>query len=106
MPSHSTVRALVRAVAYLRASGDDQQGSCPRQRAVIERWALEHGYVIVRWYVDDAIAGDDLTFRPQFEQMTRDITERGNSDAVVVLTLNRFARMDPADFFAAAKPFI
>jgi DNA invertase Pin-like site-specific DNA recombinase len=98
-------RRLIRAAGYLRASTDDQEGSCPRQRDAILRYAERHGYTIVRWYSDDGISGTSAE-RPGFLSMAADCESRGDFDAVLVLTLDRFARMDPADFFASAKPFI
>ena len=44
--------------------------------------------------------------RPGFREMAEDCAGGGGFDAVLVLTLDRFSRLDPADFFAAAKPFI
>jgi len=47
---NSTSRGLVPTVGYLRRSTAKQEKSIADQRREIERYATEHGYVIVRWY--------------------------------------------------------
>ena len=54
-----------RAVAYLRASTDDQKLGPEAQRAEIERWAQQQGVEVVAWQLDQGVSGgDDLEARP------------------------------------------
>ena len=45
------------AVGYARRSTDLQERSLPDQKVAVERWARDHGFRILRWFVDDAISG-------------------------------------------------
>jgi DNA invertase Pin-like site-specific DNA recombinase len=92
-------------VAYARASTDDQEGSCPRQLKAVREYAAKNGYALLREYIDDGFSGGSAE-RPDFRRMVADCGERGDFDAIIVFTQDRFSRLDPADFFAAAKPFI
>ena len=64
---------LTPTVAYVRASDDDQDGSCGQQRGLIGRYAAAHGYDILRWYEDDGISGLTAEDRPRFRAMTADL---------------------------------
>ena len=53
------------AVAYLRASTDDQHLSPDAQRAAIVAWAAREGVTVVSWHVDQGVSGAaDLADRP------------------------------------------
>ena len=53
------------AVAYLRASTDDQHLSPDAQRAAVETWARAAGVSVVSWHVDAGVSGAaDLGDRP------------------------------------------
>ena len=53
------------AVAYLRASTDDQHLSPDAQRAAIVAWAAREGVTVVSWHVDRGVSGAaDLADRP------------------------------------------
>jgi DNA invertase Pin-like site-specific DNA recombinase len=51
---------LIEAVGYLRLSRDDgeeESTSITNQRAIIDDWAKQHGFIITKWYVDDGYSG-------------------------------------------------
>ena len=90
---HVALSMRTPAVAYLRRSTDRQEQSIGDQRSEIARWAAEHGYDIVREYVDDAISGTSADKRPGFQQMIAD-AQRGLFKAVIVWNSDRFSRGD------------
>jgi DNA invertase Pin-like site-specific DNA recombinase len=84
------------AVGYLRTSSATNVGadkdSAKRQRAAIEGHAKSAGYVIVQWFDDDAVRGDnDIKNRPGFAAMLSRIAGNGVR-TIIVETANRFAR--------------
>jgi DNA invertase Pin-like site-specific DNA recombinase len=82
---------LIPAVAYIRCSSDQQvDASMPAQKSSIEKYAKEHGYHIIRWYVDEAISGWKEA-REQFQQLITDL-QRGDFEAVLCWDQNRFSR--------------
>ena len=81
------------AVAYLRRSTDKQDQSLRDQRLEVERYAKEHGYQIIREYVDDAISGTSADERPDFQRMIAEAA-RGDFAAVIVWNSDRFSRGD------------
>ena len=90
------------AAAYLRRSTDRQEQSIGDQRTAIERYATEHGFTIVREYVDDAISGADTKARKAFLQMIKEGTHRSAPfQYVLVYDVSRFGRTgaDEAGFF-------
>ena len=79
-------------VAYLRVSTEEQ--SLENQRLAIERWARENGYLVVRYYEDQAKSGAIPPLRREgFRSMIEDIP-RMNPKPVAVLTyeLSRVGR--------------
>jgi len=83
---------LIPAVGYLRRSTDLQERSIPDQRAYIEKWAAEHGYRIMRWYIDDAISGTSTKGRNAFEQMIAAAENGRDFDAILCYDISRFSR--------------
>ncbi len=83
---------LIPAAGYARRSTDLQERSIPDQKAYIEKWAAEHGYRIVRWYIDDAISGTSSRGRDDFARMI-DTAENGRDfDTVLCYDISRFSR--------------
>ncbi|TWU14740.1 Recombinase [Symmachiella macrocystis] len=86
---HST---LIVAVGYARRSTDLQDRSIPDQMAYIEKWAKEHGYRILRWYVDDAISGTSTRGRDDFGRMLDTAEGQRDFDTVLCYDISRFSR--------------
>ncbi len=82
-----------RAVAYLRVSSDKQGASIAQQKAAIELYAAQHGFVIVKWYIDDAVSGASVDGRQAFKQMQLDAKAPGRDwQFVLVYDVSRFSR--------------
>ena len=87
----------IKAVAYLRRSTPDkQEQSIFNQRSVIEKYAKEHNFEIMKYFIDDGISGTDTRSRKAFLDMISEGTKRGCPfSALLVLDLSRFSRADP-----------
>jgi DNA invertase Pin-like site-specific DNA recombinase len=83
---------LIPAVGYLRRSTDLQERSIPDQKAYIEKWAAEHGYRIVRWYIDDAISGTSTRGRNDFDRLIEDAENRRDFETIICYDIARFSR--------------
>ena len=86
--------AMLRAALYCRLSKDDMlQGdseSIKTQKAMLTQYTKEHGFLVVRIYVDDGYSG--LNFDcPSFNRMLDDI-EVGKIDVVITKDLSRLGR--------------
>lgn len=95
--SKVTVDAL-KAVAYLRASTDDQKLSPEAQRATIEAWAAREGVAIAAWHVDQGVSGAaELDGRPALAAALGALRSEG-AGLFVVARRDRLAR----DVYVAA----
>jgi DNA invertase Pin-like site-specific DNA recombinase len=89
-------RKLVEAVGYLRTSsssnvGDDKD-SGKRQRRKIEAFAKRTSFIVVDWFEDVAVSGnDDITARPGFAKLL-DRIEANGVRTVLIEDATRFAR--------------
>lgn len=92
------------AVGYLRRSTDKQEASIRDQRKAIEEYAAKNGYVIIRWYIDDGISGDDTENRLDFQRMRQD-TPNGDFTFVLCWDQDRFGRFDLLEAGYWIKPF-
>jgi DNA invertase Pin-like site-specific DNA recombinase len=92
----------VPAAAYCRMSSEQQDKSIEDQKAEITRYADKNGYKVVRWYVDEAISGDDET-RESFQRLVTDSRTIRDFDAVLVWAQDRFSRFDMMDAIAYWK---
>lgn len=80
---------------YCRLSCDDgdNQGdsnSIKNQKAILGKYATEHGYGNVQFYVDDGYSGTNFN-RPDFQRMIKDI-DAGNVATVIVKDMSRLGR--------------
>lgn len=80
------------AVGYARRSTDLQERSIPDQKTAVERWARDHGYRILRWFVDDAISGTSARGRDQFTRLIHEAENGRDFDAVLCYDMSRFSR--------------
>jgi DNA invertase Pin-like site-specific DNA recombinase len=91
---------LIPAVGYLRRSGDDdtQADSIPEQKRAVQEYADAHGYRIIRWYVDDAISGDDTAKRAGFLKMLNEAQTLCDFKVIITWDQARFGRFDSLEF--------
>ena len=79
---------------YCRLSRDDDlQGdsnSIINQKAILGKYAAEHGFTNLQYYVDDGYSGTNFN-RPDFQRMIRDI-ETGMIRTVIVKDMSRLGR--------------
>lgn len=80
------------AVGYARRSTEMQERSIPDQQAYVEQWAAEHGYTIVKWFLDDAVSGTGTRGRDAFAQMIAAAENGRDFDAVLCYDMSRFSR--------------
>src|SRR5688572_14649301 len=93
--SHSSGK--IPAVAYYRMSSDKQDKSIAEQRAELAPWAIAHGYVILREYIDEGINGDwETPKRKAFLRMLDD-ADAGDFAAILCWDQDRFGRFDSVD---------
>lgn len=90
--------------AYLRDSGGEEQDmSLDQQETEISRWAQQNGYVITRFFRDEARPGSSVTGRDAFSRMIDYFRQPGASErGIVIWSYSRFSRdIDDAQFFKA-----
>ncbi len=79
---------------YCRLSRDDElQGdsnSIINQKKILQKYALDHGWKNIRFYIDDGISGTTFN-RPGFQEMIADI-EAGIVKRVVIKDMSRLGR--------------
>lgn len=79
---------------YCRLSRDDElQGdsnSIINQKKILQKYALDHGWKNIRFYIDDGISGTTFN-RPGFQEMIADI-EAGIVKRVIIKDMSRLSR--------------
>ena len=79
---------------YCRLSRDDElQGdsnSIINQKKILQKYALDHGWKNIRFYIDDGISGTTFN-RPGFQEMIADI-EAGIVKRVIIKDMSRLGR--------------
>ncbi|MBQ8639407.1 MAG: recombinase family protein [Lachnospiraceae bacterium] len=88
---------MERAVMYMRLSRQDEgkeenrdSESIENQRMLLKEYAGQHGYQIVKEYVDEDCSGLNEE-RPGFQQMIRD-ARKGMFDVILAKSQSRFSR--------------
>jgi len=96
VPTH--LRDLIPAAQYVRMSDDGQQYSIENQKAAIQKYAEDHGFVIVQTYADEGKSGVVLNRREALRKLLDDV-ERGNPDykAILVYDVSRWGRFLNSD---------
>ncbi len=79
------------AVTYMRMSTDRQEYSIDSQERLIQSYAKQNNFSILRDYIDAGISGRTAEKRPQFLQMIED-SAKGEFDYVLIYDSSRFAR--------------
>ena len=69
-----------------------QERSIPDQQAYVEKWAVENGYTITRWYIDDAISGTSTKGRNAFESLIAASENNRDFDSILCYDISRFSR--------------
>lgn len=94
----------MKAVIYARYSSHNQrEESIEGQLRECHEFALRNDIVVIDEYIDRALSGKTDN-RPSFQQLIKD-SEKGHFDAVIMYTLDRFARnrYDSATYKAKLK---
>ena len=82
---------MVKAVVYARYSSHNQrEESIEGQLRKCHTFAEQNGFVIIEEYCDRAISGKTDN-RAEFQRMIKD-SEKGHFQAIIMYTLDRFAR--------------
>ncbi|WP_352653886.1 recombinase family protein [Mesorhizobium sp. M0317] len=97
-------RSRIRAAQYVRMSTEHQKYSTDNQASVIQRYAEERGFEIVRTYADEGKSGLRLVGRDALQALLDD-TESGRSDyaAILVYDVSRWGRFQDPDEAAAIE---
>ncbi|HXM59429.1 MAG TPA: recombinase family protein [Terriglobales bacterium] len=93
-----TVCQPIPAAQYVRMSDDGQQYSIDNQKAAIQEYAKQHGFVIVRTYADAGKSGVVLNRREALRTLLEDV-DLGKTDykAILVYDVSRWGRFQNSD---------
>ena len=79
---------------YARLSKDDDlvgdSNSIVHQKEILAKYAKEHGFTNIEFYVDDGFSGTNFN-RPDFQRMMAD-AEEGKISTIIVKDMSRFGR--------------
>jgi DNA invertase Pin-like site-specific DNA recombinase len=89
---------LIPAAEYLRMSTDEQKFSITNQKAAIRKYAAQHGFEIVRSYVDPGKSGLVFKYRKGLNELIQDV-KSGSApyQAILVYDVSRWGRFIDAD---------
>ena len=93
MQSNKNHNAYITAL-YCRLSRDDgaegESNSIQNQKKLLQKYAKEHGFENVRFYIDDGFTGTNFN-RPDFQRLLGDI-ELGYIKTIIVKDMSRLGR--------------
>ena len=97
-PSRPVPSGPIRAAEYVRMSTEHQQYSTENQHAAIQRYADEHGMLIVRTFTDAGKSGVGIHGRDALQELLR-IVNSGAADfaTILVYDVSRWGRFQDAD---------
>nr|KJR71466.1 MAG: resolvase [Vulcanisaeta sp. AZ3] len=82
----------IQAVAYVRVSTDLQDPA--NQVDYLTKWASEHGFTILKFYVDEAVSGaTPIIERPAFKELIQDIERNTLNPKPTVLLVYETSRL-------------
>jgi DNA invertase Pin-like site-specific DNA recombinase len=88
----------VNAAQYLRMSTEHQQYSLDNQADAIARYAADHGFIIIKTYIDPAKSGLRLRNREALKQLLKDVAAGSPGfEAVLVYDVSRWGRFQDTD---------
>ena len=88
----------VRAAQYLRMSTEHQQYSIENQAHVISLYAAQHGFEVVRSYIDEGKSGLVLKHRKALGQLLNDVVAAPQIyRAILVYDVSRWGRFQDID---------
>lgn len=89
------MKKLIRVVFYIRVSTEEQRLhglSLDAQRAKLEEYANNHGFIIVDRYEDEGISGRiEVRKRPELQRMLKDAA-KDKFDLIIFIKLDRYFR--------------
>jgi DNA invertase Pin-like site-specific DNA recombinase len=91
------------AAAYYRMSTDRQEDSIDRQKSQVVPYGDCKSYQIVKVYLDEGIAGDEIERRKGFRQLLAD-AQAGLFQVILCDDKDRFGRFDSIDYGYYVKP--
>jgi site-specific DNA recombinase len=84
--------SLKLAVGYMRCSTEMQEDSPEQQKQEIERFAAQHGYQVLDWYVDFGKSGTTFEERPAFQNLRRMVERKPMFRYVICYDESRWGR--------------
>jgi len=92
------LNSLTPAAQYIRMSTEHQQYSTANQADVIQNYAHDHGYRLVRTYADEGKSGLRVEGRTALTQLIQDV-QQGEAPftAILVYDVSRWGRFQDAD---------
>jgi DNA invertase Pin-like site-specific DNA recombinase len=86
------------AARYLRMSTEHQQYSLENQSDLIQKYAEDHGFIIVRTYSDAAKSGIVLRNRKGLQQLLKDVVSGAATfKTILVYDISRWGRFQDSD---------